>query len=198
MTHTPIRSGLTSGSVGPQVRQDVRLLAAPGAVVILIDMADAPVEKPAFDSWQWRAGNAIVALAARAGIGPIQLLTTRDRRTGEPHTTPVVPVEHGGRRWLVAPYGAVGWVRNAREDGRVRLRYGRATRGYSVREVGADEAGPVLKRYVAVATKTRVQFQATKDSPVEDFVAEASRHPVFELIPAPADPPTGSGSSAEA
>ena len=166
--------------------------------MILIDMADAPVEKPTFDSWRWRAGDTIVALAARAGIGPIQLLTTRDRRTGEPHTTPVVPVEHGGTRWLVAPYGAVGWVRNAREDGRVRSRYGHATRGYSVREVGADEAGPVLKRYVAVATKTGVQFQATKDSPVEDFVAEAGRHPVFELIPAPADPPTDSGSSAEA
>ena len=46
-----------------------------------------------------------------------------------------------------------------------------------------DEAGPVLKRYVAVATKTRACFEATKDSPVEDFVAEADRHPVFELMP---------------
>jgi deazaflavin-dependent oxidoreductase (nitroreductase family) len=145
-------TGLTSGSVGPQARQDLRLLEEPGVVVKLIDMADADVEKPAFDSWQWRAGNAIVALLARAGIGPIHLLTTRDRRTGEPHTIPVVPVEHGGRRWLVAPYGAVGWVRNAREDGRVRLRHGRATREYTIREVGADEAGPVLKRYVAVAS----------------------------------------------
>jgi deazaflavin-dependent oxidoreductase (nitroreductase family) len=147
--------------------------------------------KPAFDSWQWRAGNAAVGLLARAGIGPIQLLTTRDRRTGEPHDTPVVPVEHAGTRWLVAPYGTVDWVRNARADGRVRLRYGRATQECSVREVGADEAGPVLKRYLAVATKTRVQFQATTDSPVEDFVAEADRHPVFELVPAAAVPPTG-------
>jgi hypothetical protein len=73
------------------------------------------------------------------------------------------------------------------------LRYGRASAEYATREVEADEAGPVLKRYVAVATKTRAQFQATKDSPVEDFVAEAARHPVFELIPVPADPPTGSG-----
>ena len=155
-----------------------------------VHVTDAAVVKPAFTSWRWRAGNAVVSLLARAGIGPIQLLTTRDRRTGEPHTTPVVAVEQGGKRWLVAPYGTVGWVRNAREDGRVGLRYGRTTQDYAVREVGADEAGPVLKRYAAVATKTRAQFRATQDSPVADFAAEADRHPVFELVAIPAPAPT--------
>jgi deazaflavin-dependent oxidoreductase (nitroreductase family) len=139
------------------------------------------VVKPAFRSWQWRAGNAIVSLLARAGIGPIELLTTFDRRS-RPHTVPVVPVEHGGTRWLVAPYGTVGWVRNARGDGRVRLRYGRTSHDYAAREVGADEAGPVLKKYVAVATKTRAQFGASVDAPAADFAAEADRHPVFELV----------------
>jgi hypothetical protein len=94
----------------------------------------------------------------------------------------VVPVNYDGKRWLVAPYGAVAWVHNARAAGQVSLRYGRATREYATREVSADEAGPVLKRYVTVATKTRPQFKATQDSPVEDFVAEAARHPVFELV----------------
>ena len=137
--------------------------------------------KPAFQSRGWRTGNAIVAVLARIGIGPIQLLTTRGRRSGRPHTTPVVPVEYGDKMWLVAPYGPVTWVHNARANGRVTLRYGRAKADYAVREVGAAEAGPVLKRYVAVATKTRPQFDAKPDSPVEDFVAEAGRHPVFEL-----------------
>jgi hypothetical protein len=54
-------------------------------------------------------------------------------------------------------------------------------RDYTVREVGAEEAAPVLKCYVAVATKTRPQFDAGPDSPVEAFAAEADRHPVFEL-----------------
>jgi hypothetical protein len=45
------------------------------------------------------------------------------------------------------------------------------------------KAGPVLKRYVAVATATRDYFRADKDAPVDEFVAEADRHPVFELIP---------------
>ncbi len=131
----------------------------------------------------WRAGDALVGLLARAGVGPIHLLTVVGRRTGRPHTHPMVPVDHAGSRWLVAPYGAVAWVHNARAAGRVSLRHGRTTRHYTVREVAADEAGPVLKRYVRVATATRPHFTATVDSPVADFVAEADRHPVFELTP---------------
>ena len=128
-------------------------------------------------------GNALVALLARLGIGPIQLLTTRGRASGRPHTNPVVPVEFGDKTWLVAPYGPVSWVHNARASGTATLRYGRIKRDYSVREVSAAEAGPVLQRYIAVATKTRPWFDANKDSPVEDFIAEANRHPVFELTP---------------
>lgn len=135
----------------------------------------------------WRLSNAIVGVLARAGLGPMHLLSTRGRRTGLIYTTPVVPVEHAGRSWLVAPYGPVSWVLNARAAGQVSLRHGRARRDYAVREVGPSEAGPVLKRYVGVATKTRPCFQAGEDSPVEDFVAEAERHPVFELVPVGAE-----------
>jgi deazaflavin-dependent oxidoreductase (nitroreductase family) len=141
------------------------------------------VTEPRFTSLGWRAGNALVGVFARAGIGPIQLLTTTGLRTGRTYTRPVVPVESGGRRWLVAPYGPVAWVRNARAAGQVSLRYGRHSRRYAVREATAEEAGPVLKRYVGVATKTRALFDATPDSPAEAFTAEAARHPVFELTP---------------
>ncbi len=142
-----------------------------------------------FRSLRWRVGNAIAGGLARAGIGPIHLLTTRGRKTGRLVTHPVVPVEHDGRSWLVAPYGAVSWVQNARAAGRVSLRRGRDTREYAIREVRPGEAAPVLKRYVGIASRTRAQFQASKDSPVEDFVAEAHRHPVFELTPLINDAP---------
>ena len=141
-----------------------------------------PPPEPKFRSLGWRAGNAFVSVLARAGVGPIHLLTTRGARSGRPHTIPVVPVDDDGKRWLVAPYGAVTWVHNVRATGQVNLRYGRAAREYTTREASAEEAGPVLKRYLAIATKTRGRFNATQDSPVEDFVAEADRHPVFELI----------------
>jgi len=144
---------------------------------------------PDFRSRQWRAGNAIVSLLARAGLGPFHLLTVVGRKTGRPFTLPVVPIERDGRRYLVAPYGAVAWVHNARAAGRGSLRYGRATRHYAIREVAAREAGPVLKRYVAVVGKIpRSHFSATRISPVADFVAEAGRHPVFELTAVGGDP----------
>jgi deazaflavin-dependent oxidoreductase (nitroreductase family) len=131
-----------------------------------------------------RVGDAIIGLFARAGLVPsTYLLTTRGRKTGRPLTHPVTVVEHEGHRWLVAAYGPVSWVHNARAAGRVTLRRRGDRREYALREVPAGEAGPVLKRYVAVATATRPYFQADKDAPVEDFVAEADRHPVFELLP---------------
>ena len=134
--------------------------------------------------------NAIMSALARAGLVPRSyLLTTRGRKTGQPRTNPVVPVDHDGRRWLVAPYGPVSWVHNARTAGRVSLTRRRDTRDYTIREVPPGEAGPVLKLYVRISPSTRPYFQATKDSPVEDFVAEADRHPAFELTPAGEDRP---------
>jgi len=143
----------------------------------------ATPNQPDFHSVAWRAGNRFVGVLARLSIGPIQLLTTQGSRTGEPATVPVVPVDTSDRRWLVAPYGVVQWVRNARANGRVSLRYGRRTREYVAREVAAAEAGPVLKRYVDLAPKARSAFTAAPDDPEDRFVAEADRHPVFELVP---------------
>ena len=132
--------------------------------------------------------NTIMSALVRAGLVPRSyLLTTHGRKTGRPRTNPVVPVEHDQRRWLVAAYGPVSWVHNARATGQVSLTRRRNTRDYIIREVLPDEAGPVLKRYVRIAPSTRPYFQATKDSLVEDFISEADRHPVFELIPAGED-----------
>jgi deazaflavin-dependent oxidoreductase (nitroreductase family) len=136
-----------------------------------------------------RVGNAVTSVFARLGIGPMHLLTTRGRKTGRPRTNPVVLVERDGRRWLVAPYGAVSWVLNARAAGRVTLRRGRERGEYAIREVQPDEAGPILRRYIDIARAARPYFQATMDSPVADFVAEAHRHPVFELTPLSKDAP---------
>jgi deazaflavin-dependent oxidoreductase (nitroreductase family) len=107
----------------------------------------------------------------RVGLVPRSyLLTTRGRKTGRPLTNPVVPVEHDGRRWLVAAYGPVSWVHTARAAGRVSLTRRRDTRDYIIREVAPAEAGPVLRRYMRIAPATRSYFQADTDSPVEDFI----------------------------
>jgi F420H(2)-dependent quinone reductase len=70
-----------------------------------------------------RVGDAIIGMFIRAGLVPSSyLLTTRGRKTGRPRTNPVTVVEHQGKRWLVAPYGPVSWVHNARAAGQVTLR----------------------------------------------------------------------------
>jgi len=125
----------------------------------------------------------MVPLVRRGLVPHTYLLTTTGRTSGLPRTVPVTLVERDGRRWLVAPYGPVSWVHNARAAGRVHLRRGHVAQECAVREVGPQEAGPVLKAYLAITGPPRRWFEADKDAPVEDFVAEAPAHPVFELVP---------------
>jgi deazaflavin-dependent oxidoreductase (nitroreductase family) len=129
-----------------------------------------------------RVGNAVVKALTEWGLIPhTYVMTTRGRKTGHLHSTPVTLVEEDDQKWLVAPYGPVAWVLNARAAGLVTLRRRRDIAMYSVREVSTQEAGPVLKKYLAIASATRPYFVATKTSPVAEFVAEAAKHPVFAL-----------------
>jgi deazaflavin-dependent oxidoreductase (nitroreductase family) len=130
-----------------------------------------------------RVLDRLMTAALRRGEAPpgIWLITIPGRRTGRPYTTPVSLVgEHGGR-WLVAPYGAVGWVRNLRAARRVTL-----TRGGRSEEVGAvglapREAAPVLRRYLAANLMINRYFDGTKRASLEALEREAARHPVFRL-----------------
>ena len=129
-----------------------------------------------------RFGNLATAGMIRAGLGPagLHLLTVRGRTTGLPRTTPVNLVEWDGRRWLVAPYGNVGWVRNARAAGRVELRRGRTIQQAGVREAAPGEAVPVLRSYLRrLRLVVGPYFDVSPADPDAAFAAEASRHPVF-------------------
>jgi deazaflavin-dependent oxidoreductase (nitroreductase family) len=125
--------------------------------------------------------NGMVRTLLQVGLGPrhTYLLTVRGRRSGTPFSTPVTLVEEGTQRWLVAPYGAVAWVRNARAAGQVTLSRGRHTETVAIVELGPAESAPVLKRYVTEVPITRPFFEARPNSPLEAFAAEAPRHPVF-------------------
>jgi deazaflavin-dependent oxidoreductase (nitroreductase family) len=129
--------------------------------------------------------NALVRALLRAGLGPPRtyLLTAPGRHTGQPRSTPVTLVERGGQRWLVAPYGAVGWVRNARAAGRVTLARGGRSETAVLAEIGPEESAPVLRQYVREVPITRPFFDAGPDAPLEAFAAEAPRHPVFRIMP---------------
>jgi deazaflavin-dependent oxidoreductase (nitroreductase family) len=146
-------------------------------------MADGP--RPYRKSLWRRALNAVVRPLARAGLtGPrTHLLTVPGRRTGRPWSTPVSIVEQDGARWLVAPYGDRNWVQNARAAGSVELRRGRRREQLDVEDLSAVEAVPVLRRYYELGRTTRPFFGVRLDSPDEEWLAEAPRHPVFRLRP---------------
>jgi deazaflavin-dependent oxidoreductase (nitroreductase family) len=123
----------------------------------------------------------------RKGKGPsfMRLLTVHGRATGKVRTTPVVPVFDDDRTWVVSPFGEVAWVRNARATGQVGLQRGEAHPTYAVRELGPDEAVPVLRQYLSMPSRffVRRYFEVNAKSPDDVIAAEAVRHPVFELTP---------------
>lgn len=129
-----------------------------------------------------RLVNLVVRPLTRTRLAPphTYLLTVPGRRTGEPRSTPVTLIEDG-ERWLVAPYGEVGWVKNARAAGEVTLSRGGRSERLRIEEATPEQAAPVLKRYLGMAAVVRPFFDAKRDSPLEAFAAEADRHPVFRL-----------------
>jgi deazaflavin-dependent oxidoreductase (nitroreductase family) len=131
-----------------------------------------------------RIANAAIRALLRLGVGPARtyLLVTRGRTTGREYRTPVTLVEEPPRRWLVAPYGEVAWVKNARAAGRVTLERGGRAESLRLVELGSEDSAPVLRRYAREVPITRPYFDARPDAPVAAFAAEAARHPVFELL----------------
>jgi deazaflavin-dependent oxidoreductase (nitroreductase family) len=134
-----------------------------------------------------KMANRMLTTQLRKGRGPsfMRLLTVTGRRSGQPRSTPVVPVEDDdGRRWLVAPFGEVGWVRNLRASGQATLTRGDVSEAFAAREVPPAEAVPVLRRYLAMKPAgrfVRKYFDVTPDASDEAFAAEAPEHPVFAL-----------------
>jgi hypothetical protein len=97
---------------------------------------------------------------------------------------PVDLLELGGKRYLVSPRGESNWVRNTRAAGKITLMRAGRRESYDVRELPLEQRPPVLKAYLdSFAIEVHRFFAVPKGSPVDAFVAIASHHPAFELIP---------------
>jgi len=110
------------------------------------------------------------------------LLTVPGRKTGLPRTKPVALVEEGGQKWLVAPYGVVNWVLNARVAGKVTIARGGYAEEFSIKELQVEARALVLKQYITLFPITRPYFEAQPSDPVERFIPEAQWRPVFQLL----------------
>ena len=129
-----------------------------------------------------RLVNTVMTPLARSGLAGrhTYILTVRGRKTGIARSIPVILIEDR-ERWLVAPYGEVGWVRNARAAGAVELTRRGRTERLAIEEVSADEAAPVLQHYLKRVPVVRPFFDVRASSPLTEIKAEAPRHPVFRL-----------------
>ena len=94
--------------------------------------------------------DAVSTSGIKRGIGRSQryLLTVAGRKTGTQRTTPVSLVIDGQARYLVAPYGEVAWVRNARSAGLVTLARAGRIEEFKLTPVDPAQGGRILSRYV--------------------------------------------------
>lgn len=137
-----------------------------------------------------RVANVLTIALTRAGfrlVGfgkyPMYLLTVRGRKSGQPHTTPVVIVEQEGKRYLLSPFGVVNWVRNLRASGVATFSRARRHEQVRARELPSDEAGLVLKGLLTSGKNPPIlgYFGVSTQSSAEDFGRAAVEHPVFVL-----------------
>ena len=129
--------------------------------------------------------NSVFRLMTRLGLGASyrHILTVTGRKTGRLYSTPVDVIEVAGDRWLVAGYGPVSWVQNARAAGEVTLSRGRRSEKFRVVETATQVAIPVLRAYIDEIKVTRPYFDANPDSPDDAIASELKRHSVFRLTP---------------
>jgi deazaflavin-dependent oxidoreductase (nitroreductase family) len=153
-----------------------------------------------------RLVNPLARRLISAGLptgAPNVLLTTRGRRTGRLRSVPLGLLELSGRRFVQASYGETGWVANVRACGEATLtRPGGLPVPVQAVELTAEEAGAILQRAlephrpsrvlravlgprfrppIGVLTTLRIRIDDTLD----EYVADARRHPLFELRPTP-------------
>ena len=129
-------------------------------------------------------------LGAGLPFGPNVLLTVRGRSSGLPRTFPVAILDLDGRRYVQSPFGEVDWVRNLRAAQEAVVSKGRGREEVVATEVEPGEAGRILRAALAPYLHNRLGaslvgrlFHLGRDATLEQFIAEAHRHPMFELRP---------------
>jgi deazaflavin-dependent oxidoreductase (nitroreductase family) len=110
-----------------------------------------------------------------------RVLAVRGRTSGEWRTTPVNPLTHDGKRYLVAPRGHTQWVRNMRVAGGGELRVGRRVENFTAAELPDEQKPDVLRAYLKRwKFEVGVFFEGVgPDAPDEKLLAIAPGYPVF-------------------
>ena len=133
--------------------------------------------------------NHMIRALLRAGVplGYVGLLTVKGRISGKTRRNPVGFFDYNRHLYLFSTFGDVNWVRNLRASRYATVRRGLHSRRVNPVELSPNDAAIVLKGAVAPAFQGPggkifgSHFPLKPDQPIDVFVQEANRHPVFEL-----------------
>jgi deazaflavin-dependent oxidoreductase (nitroreductase family) len=122
---------------------------------------------------------------------PMVLLTVKGRKSGQPRTTAVNMFKRAdGVRYVLAAFGETDWVRNLRAAREATLTEGGRRFMVDAVELPVEEAAPVIKEALEPFLATRFGGRALRryydlapGSPTSAYLAEARRHPIFQLRP---------------
>jgi deazaflavin-dependent oxidoreductase (nitroreductase family) len=153
----------------------------------------------------FRTVNPLTRRMIPAGVptgAPNVLLLVPGRRTGIERTMPVTVLNFEGHTYVQATYGASGWGRNLKAAEKVTVVHSGGRRSL-VRpaEIPPEEAAAILQRALAPYHRSRLLrrllgprvrppvgilrlVRIRIDDTPQEYLAEAQRHPLFELRPA--------------
>ncbi len=143
-----------------------------------------------------RINNIMISSLLRLGIKvwSFSLLTIRGRKSGKPIVTPIAVFVQDQKRYLVAPYGVVNWVRNLRAaGGEATLTWRRHSERIHAIELSPEAAAPIFRAALrsgppgipAVIFRlyrslwVLPYLNVTEHSSLEEFEREVLTHPVF-------------------
>jgi deazaflavin-dependent oxidoreductase (nitroreductase family) len=141
--------------------------------------------------WWMKPANTLYKVLLRRGVQfgkeHSVVLSAPGRKSGQPRSTPVTPMNVDGKRYIVATFPAADWVANVRAAAdAVTLTEGRRTERVRLSELPAEQAGPVLRLF-PTQLPTGVSFVQrsglVSDGSPDEFEALASRLPVFRIDP---------------
>ena len=145
-----------------------------------------------------RINNAMTSSLLRLGIkvGSFSMLTIRGRKSGKPIATPIAIFVQDQKRYLIATYGVVNWVRNLRAaGGEAALVRGRNTEKIHAIELEPVAAAPIFREAMrsgppGIPTLIFLGYRSlfvlpylnvTENSSLEEIEREVLAHPVFIL-----------------
>lgn len=111
------------------------------------------------------------------------VLTVNGRKSGEPRSVVVNPLELDGATYLMSPRGETQWVRNLRANSSLTLHRGSNNKSYLAMEVHDEEMKfRVLRNYLnRWSWQVKSLMGVGKDVSDDELRSIITKHPVFVL-----------------